>query len=463
MPKKLSDSAEELEHLKIRVRRMAKEKSYFQLMMNMMNRLHPVSGLQNIADKLLEIITDNLGGVNSYLYYFVGQAVFVTSVFTKIEKIERIDDPLVNKAIKERKLVYVKTNDQENLMRTSGQAWTATGWALPLQVGNELIGVIMMEQMILELEIVRANFETFFNYAAFVLKNEIRGHEKIQEAYNQLKEKNKILELEIQERIRVEAELKRAKQAAEEANILKTEFLANISHELRNPMHQILSYSKYGIDKIEKPKQKLLHYFIQSRKAAERLMLLLNDLLDLSKMEAGRMDYKMETFNVYQIINEALSELKPMIEEKDLSLKVVDPSILTKVICDYYKVGQVIRNLLSNAIKFTPEGRNIDIRFERNELEHENNTVSCLQVSVCDQGVGIPENELMSVFDKFTQSSKTKTGAGGTGLGLSICREIVKAHHGKIWVKNNPEGGATFSFTLPYKQDLFFKKNRTLT
>ena len=258
----------------------------------------------------------------------------------------------------------------------------------------------------------------------------------------------------ITERKRAEEKLRQAKEVAESANRAKSEFLSNISHELRNPMHQILSYSKYGIDKIEKPKEKLWHYFNQIRKAAERLMVLLNDLLDLSKMESGRMDYKMEPNNVFQIANEAVSALKPTIEEKNLSLKVIDPSVSTKIRCDSYKIGQVVRNLLSNAIKFTPEEKSIEITFEQNELVIGKNTLPAIQVSVCDQGIGIPENELALVFDKFTQSSKTKTGAGGTGLGLAICREIINGHKGNIWAENNPEGGATFCFTLPYEQKI---------
>ena len=214
------------------------------------------------------------------------------------------------------------------------------------------------------------------------------------------------------------------------------------------------SYAKYGVEKIDKPKEKLWHYFNQTKIAAERLMVLVNDLLDLSKMESGRMDYKMETCNLYQIINEAVSELKPAVEEKNIALKVIDPSKSIKVSCDYYKIGQVVRNLLSNAIKFTSEEKRIEIILKQNERANKNSTVPVLQVSICDQGIGIPENELTSVFDKFTQSTKTKTGAGGTGLGLAICDKIIKAHRGKIWAENNADGGATFSFVLPYEQEV---------
>ncbi len=264
-----------------------------------------------------------------------------------------------------------------------------------------------------------------------------------------LKKSFDMLEQQVDIRTR---ELQKAMEEAEQANIAKSEFLANISHELRNPMHQVLSYTKYGIDKIEKPKEKLLHYFNQSRKAAERLMVLLNDLLDLSKMESGRMDYTLETGNLFQITNETISELTPAIEEKNLNVKMTSPSINTTVVCDYYKIGQVMRNLISNAIKFTPKEKSIEIFFKRYESVDKDSTIPFLQVFVYDQGVGIPEKERVTVFDKFTQSSKTKTGAGGTGLGLAICQEIVKAHRGVIWAESNADDGTTFSFILPYEQ-----------
>ena len=315
-----------------------------------------------------------------------------------------------------------------------------------LESGNYSHRIVTKDGRIRWVEIKAVTITWSGRLAILVFLTEItdrkQAEERLQEAHNRL-------EKEVEERT---VDYKKAKEEAELANQLKSEFLANISHELRNPMHQILSYSKYGVDKIDKPKAKLWHYFNQTRKAAERLMVLLNDLLDLSKMESGRVDYKKETNNVFQIVCEAISELKPAIEEKNLFLKMADPLISTKVTCDYYKVGQVMRNIISNAIKYTDEGEKIEIVLTMGDLIDKKSATPSIQVSVCDQGVGIPEDELISVFDKFTQSSKTKTGAGGTGLGLAICQEIIKAHRGKIWAENNSEGGATFSFVLPYEQ-----------
>lgn len=248
------------------------------------------------------------------------------------------------------------------------------------------------------------------------------------------------------------ADYKMAKEEAELANELKSEFLANMSHELRTPMHGILNYSKFGIEKFDtNKKEKNLHYFKQIRVAGKRLMNLLNNLLDLSRLEAGKEIYKIESSNIWQVAKDAVLELESVLKEKSLKVTLLDPKVGTKIKCDEYKIGQVIRNLLSNAIKFSPENETIEIRFAESCLHKETESIPALSVCIVDQGIGIPDNELEYVFNKFSQSSRTKTGAGGTGLGLAISKEIIEAHGGKIWAENNPEGGAILFFILPYE------------
>jgi signal transduction histidine kinase len=264
------------------------------------------------------------------------------------------------------------------------------------------------------------------------------------------------LEKKVEERTE---DYKKAKEEAEHANLLKSEFLANISHELRTPMHGILSFSKFGIIKLGKiSEEKKLRYFEQINKSGVRLMNLLDNLLDLSRLEAGKEVYKMEPVNIWQMLKDAVSGMGPIWKEKNLKIKVEDPKVSTKIMCDKYKLNQVIDNLLSNAIKFTPADKQIFITLSSGEFLFREEAASeemvpSLTISIIDEGVGIPKDELESVFDKFIQSTKTKTGAGGTGLGLAICREIINAHHGIIWAENNQEGGTTFSFLLPFKQN----------
>ena len=254
-------------------------------------------------------------------------------------------------------------------------------------------------------------------------------------------------------------ELEINNKALAKTNQLKDEFLSNMSHELRTPMHGILSFSKFGIDKIDKTsKEKNLFYFNNISKSAKRLMALLDDLLSLSSLEANKENFQLKIVDIFSLANIASANIEAIYKEKNIKIEIEKPSISSEIVCDKYKINQVIRNLLSNAVKFNPENNLISITFNSHELIPDtqsatNTTVSMIIVSVKDGGIGIPQNELELVFDKFVQSSKTKTGAGGTGLGLSICQEIVKAHKGKIWAENNPEGGVKFSFMLPYTQE----------
>lgn len=283
--------------------------------------------------------------------------------------------------------------------------------------------------------------------------------ERLFQQSNRLQEDRLLQEKQIEQRTKA---LIQAKNQAEAANRSKSEFLANISHELRTPMHQILSYSRFGTDKFEDvQREKLSYYFQKIRVAGENLMSLLNDLLDLSKLEAGKATCEMLPHNIVIIIQNVVKEFDSIILEKTIKITISSNNIEPEIICDAQKIGQVVRNIISNAIKFTPEEKTISITIETGilNLAHQKNPshkaeVEAVLVKIKDQGIGIPEDELDSIFDKFVQSSNTKTGAGGTGLGLAICLEIIRIHQGKIWVENNHEEGSTFSFMIPYDQAL---------
>ncbi len=247
-----------------------------------------------------------------------------------------------------------------------------------------------------------------------------------------------------------------AKEEAEEANRSKSEFLANMSHELRTPMHGILSFAQLGITKIENiSREKLQSYFSKIEISGNRLLSLLNNLLDLSQMEAGKTTYLMSENNILLIANQVVANFQEQLNSKRQVVQIKKPSIPTKIKCDSIRIEQVIQNLLSNAIRFSPEGKKIYISFEAAELKYKKEKIPAIKLIVRDQGVGIPEKELHSVFSKFIQSSRTKTGAGGIGLGLAISHEIVKSHFGEIEAENYLSGGAIFSVTLPLTQDRF--------
>jgi signal transduction histidine kinase len=256
----------------------------------------------------------------------------------------------------------------------------------------------------------------------------------------------------LEEQVRAQtADLLRAKEAAERSNLAKSEFLANMSHELRTPMHAILSFSRIGQAKANSaPPEKLREYFEHIRSSGERLLNLVNDVLDLSKLEAGKMQYSMIHLDLRRLTEEIGIELSPLLKAKQLTLEIAAESVDCYATGDHKRLGQVLQNLLSNAIKFSAPAGVIRVELAADVLSQGSGTsVPALRLTVADEGVGIPEGELETIFDKFVQSSKTVTGAGGTGLGLAICREIIYAHRGMIRARNRPEGGAAFDVLLP--------------
>ncbi|MBU2515790.1 response regulator [bacterium] len=258
-----------------------------------------------------------------------------------------------------------------------------------------------------------------------------------------------------------ENQLDYARRKAEESNRAKSEFLSNISHELRTPLHHVLAYAKFGLDKLGKiPEEKISHFFATILESGENLLYLVNDLLDIAKLESGKFEFVMEYASIEQVLKASIKECLPAFEAKGIILEMQNIEEPTELICDRQRIKQVFQNLLSNAVKFTPSGKRVSISISSEKLTMEMDKdvndkapVSNLLIRFKDEGIGIPEGEFETIFDKFIQSSKSRSEAGGTGLGLAICREIVKGHHGALQAEKNPEGGSIFTVILPYIQN----------
>ncbi|HCR86080.1 MAG TPA: hypothetical protein DIV86_05320 [Alphaproteobacteria bacterium] len=241
-------------------------------------------------------------------------------------------------------------------------------------------------------------------------------------------------------------DIRLAKFEAERANKAKTEFLANMSHEFRTPMHAIISFSSLGLEKGEDIKpEKAVKYFQSINSSGKRLMNLLNDLLDLSKLESGVMSLKIEKADITSITKQVINEIMSLVGNKKIKITSKISTDDTGMLMDHARITQVIMNLFSNALKFSPEAGEVAYSISK----YEEAGKEYIKFNISDQGIGIPDNELENIFDKFVQSSKTSTGAGGTGLGLSICKIIIENHGGHIWAENNAGGGASFNFIIP--------------
>lgn len=255
-----------------------------------------------------------------------------------------------------------------------------------------------------------------------------KQNESLRELHHKLKEKAD--ELAIQ------------KQKAEESTQLKSQFLASMSHELRTPMNSILGLTELIIEKASldnKNKERLQVVY----KSGKRLMDLINDILDLSKIEAGKMELRQEDVLLEEIIEEIETTINPLVIEKGLDFNIIrDTNTRILVNTDRVKIAQVLINLLGNAIKFTHQGSI--------ELKISQNVNKMLQFDVKDTGIGISEENQKIIFEEFRQiDGSTTRRYGGTGLGLAITKKIIELLKGQIWLKSEPGKGSTFSFIFP--------------
>ncbi|MDX1975556.1 MAG: ATP-binding protein [Rickettsiales bacterium] len=247
------------------------------------------------------------------------------------------------------------------------------------------------------------------------------------------------------ERWHFQKSLNLAKEQAEKANRSKSLFLSNMSHELRTPMHAILNYSEMGQKQLAKgDREKLEKYLINIHTAGKRLLGLLNNLLDLSKLEAGKMELALACMPLEAAVEYAITELDSLFNKKLLTVDIKKETDHTLTLIDHERMVQVLVNLLSNAIKYSPQGGKITISLATYKNIHEEQ----LQLSVINQGPPIPEQDLERIFNVFEQSQGSRE-VGGTGLGLAICREIIHGHNGTIWAENINEYGVAFHILLP--------------
>jgi signal transduction histidine kinase len=243
-------------------------------------------------------------------------------------------------------------------------------------------------------------------------------------------------------------ELSKANVRLEELSQLKSHFLANMSHELRTPLNSILGFSEVLQDKmfgaLNEKQEQYVNYIMES---GQHLLSLINNILDLSKIEAGKMEIEVAKIRIGDLLKDSLTMVKEMAlkQSVELGLKLEDD--IPEIYADERKVKQIAFNLLSNAVKFTPDGGRVGIQAVKEQED--------IRVTVWDTGIGIKEEDKGKLFKEFQQlDSGANKRYQGTGLGLALSKRLVEMHGGRIWVESEPGKGSRFSFTLPIRQEV---------
>ena len=313
-------------------------------------------------------------------------------------------------------------------------------------------------------EVVRSKAAVFVDlyYKNAELARQIMERRKAEEALSRANEElegriaertrsltvaNERLRDEVAMRREVEDELRRAKQAAEAASVAKTEFLANMSHEIRTPLNAIVGMTELALQ--ANPTAELHEYLSAVKTSSASLLSIIDDILDLSKIEAGRLTVESIAFSLRECVGDAVRTLALQAREKALELVCdIDASIPDRLVGDPLRLRQILLNLVSNGIKFTDRGEvALNVRCG---VQGEAESVSC-HFSVRDTGIGIPKDRQGAIFRRFLQAdASTSRLYGGSGLGLTIAARLVEMMGGRIWVESAPEQGSVFHFTARF-------------
>ena len=405
------------------------------------------------ADELIQFIGDQMKGL------FKANIVYLALVNKKTQMISfpyqygdsmdsiKFGEGLTSKIIATGEPLLINKDVQElraqlgvNLVGIPAASYLG----VPIPVGDEIIGVLSIQS---------TEQENRFNESDLRLLSTIAASVGVALYNATLFEDVKLAKMEAEA----------ATRAAEKANEAKSAFLSTVSHELRTPLTSVLGFTKIirkrldekifpSVDKSDPKTQKTINQISENLNVVisegERLTHLINDVLDLAKIEAGKMEWSLEEVSIAEVAQRAISATSSLFDQKSLSLKKHIESDLPIIKGDRDKLIQVIINLISNAVKFTDSGSVIcDVFKKSNELV----------VSITDTGIGIAPEDYAAVFEQFKQvGTDTLTDKPkGTGLGLPICKEIIEHHGGRIWLESKIGKGSTFSFALPLSEKPF--------
>jgi len=392
----------------------------------------------------------------SYAYYWVGTLHIDNGQYERAEeylqKTKKICEEIDNKHI----LAY--SHISLGRLRTHDKNYTAASlhfeqaWKIATDVGDKTWERAVYRDWY-HLKKAQGDFEAALDlYERYIKLDREVSHIELTEKVAAVKFKSDIekkeKDLEIQHLRNMELKQEKEKEeqmrlAAEESERFKEQFLANMSHEIRTPMNAVLGMTNLLLDTPLNEKQK--GYLLAVKRSSENLLIILNDILDLSKLEAGRMELERLPFRLHEQVAYAMEMMSLKAEEKGLLFNVtIDNDVPEVVIGDAPRLNQVLLNILSNAIKFTETGF-VKLQVAKHAGER-------VKFTVTDSGIGMSAAQQSKIFESFTQAeSNTNRKYGGTGLGLAICKTLVELQGGTIDVKSEPGKGSGFTFVLPYR------------
>jgi signal transduction histidine kinase len=304
-------------------------------------------------------------------------------------------------------------------------------------ISNDEIGVLSesFDKMVLQLEKNRSELEDLNRNLEF---RAMEKTENLARAYERLQASNQNLAI-------ANRDLEQANRKFREIDQVKSDFISIVSHELRTPLTSIKAFTELILIKPQMTAERRNKLLMIVNNETDRLARLINDVLDLTKIESGKLSWNVTKVSLEDIIQTSVSGIQSLADNKSLVMTTSVTRPLPLIFGDRDRLIQVITNILSNAIKFTPQGGKIQITAHQGETPKPQ-----LVVAVSDTGVGIPTEDLKLIFDKFRRSGDILTNnTEGTGLGLTITRQIIEYHGGTIWAESTPGRGSVFTFTLP--------------